>query len=97
MKYPKDSSLPHPGIHQAKVDARLNTVDDRLDAVEADVKATYGRMITKVIHEDNNSARLNKIDSEIKYMKEAIEDLDNSYHDIEIRIEKLEEMTDGID
>ena len=30
MKYPKDSSLPHPGVHQAKVDARL-------DAIEANV------------------------------------------------------------
>ena len=27
MKYPKDSSLPHPGIHQAKVDARLNAIE----------------------------------------------------------------------
>ena len=42
-------------------------------------------------------SRLWHIESEIKYMKESIEDLDNSYHDIEIRIEKLEEMTDGID
>ena len=41
-------------------------------------------------------ARLDAIELEIKYMKESIEDLDNSYHDIEIRIEKLEEMTDGI-
>ena len=41
--------------------------------------------------------RLDAIESEIKYMKESIEDLDNSYHDIEIRIEKLEEMTDAID
>ena len=42
-------------------------------------------------------ARLDAIESEIKYMKENIEDLDNSYQDIETRIEILEEMTDGID
>ena len=35
--------------------------------------------------------RLDAIESEIKYMKESIEDLDNSYHDIESRLDKLEE------
>ena len=42
-------------------------------------------------------SRLWHIEADIKYMKENIEDLDNSYHDIETRIENLEEMTDAID
>ena len=42
-------------------------------------------------------SRLWHIEADIKYMKENIEDLDNSYQDIETRIEILEEMTDGID
>ena len=42
-------------------------------------------------------SRLWHIEADIKYMKESIEDLDNSYQDIETRIEILEEMTDGID
>ena len=42
-------------------------------------------------------SRLWHIEADIKYMKENIEDLDNSNQDIETRIESLEEMTDGID
>ena len=42
-------------------------------------------------------SRLWHIEADIKYMKENIEDLDNSYQDNETRIEILEEMTDGID
>ena len=42
-------------------------------------------------------SRLWHIEADIKYMKESIEDLDNSYQDIETRIETLEEMTDAID
>ena len=36
-------------------------------------------------------SRLWHIEADIKYMKENIEDLDNSYHDIEIRLDELEE------
>ena len=36
-------------------------------------------------------SRLWHIEADIKYMKESIEDLDNSYHDIETRLDELEE------
>ena len=36
-------------------------------------------------------SRLWHIEADIKYMKENIEDLDNSYHDIETRLDELEE------
>ena len=55
------------------------------------------------VYRDGIAERLTNIEASIKYMHEAIEDLDNSYHDIETRITRLEEsiygedMTDGID
>ena len=42
-------------------------------------------------------SRLWHIEADIKYIKESIENLDNSYHDIEIRITRLEESIYGID
>ena len=65
--------------------------DDRLDTMDANLDHLMLANVRNVV------PRLDAIELEIKYMKESIEDLDNSYHDIEIRIEKLEEMTDGID
>ena len=62
--------------------SRLNTIE-AVDKIEENVIVF--------------NQRLWAIESEIKHMKESIEDLDNSYHDIEIRIEKLEEKIDGID
>ena len=49
------------------------------------------------IYRDGIAERLTNIEASIKYMHEAIEDLDNSYHDIETRITRLEESIYGID
>ena len=40
-------------------------------------------------------SRLWHIEADIKYMKENIEDLDNSYQDIETRLDELEESKMG--
>ena len=42
-------------------------------------------------------SRLWHIEADIKYMKENIEDLDNSYQDIETRLDELEEKNNGTD
>ena len=42
-------------------------------------------------------SRLWHIEADIKYMKENIEDLDNSYHDIETRLDELEEKNNVTD
>ena len=42
-------------------------------------------------------SRLWHIEADIKYMKENIEDLDDSYQDIETRLDELEEKNDAID
>ena len=49
------------------------------------------------VYRDGIAERLTNIEASIKYMHEAIEDLDNSYHDIETRITRLEESIYGID
>ena len=42
-------------------------------------------------------SRLWHIEADIKYMKENIEDLDNSYQDIETRLDELEEKNNVTD
>jgi len=42
-------------------------------------------------------SRLWHIEADIKYMKENIEDLDNSYQDIETRLDELEEKSNVTD
>ena len=59
MKYPKDSSLPHPGVHQAKVDARL-------DAIELEVEV-MNKVVTK------NALALCEIEERIAIMQEKID------------------------
>ena len=77
-------------------EAESKVLGYRLDVIETDVKATHGRMITKVIHEDNNSARLNKIDSEIEVMSQIITKNTLALDEIEKRIAIMQEKIDGI-
>ena len=42
-------------------------------------------------------SRLWHIEADIKYMKENIEDLDNSYHDIETNVDNIEADVEGLD
>ena len=66
MKYPKDSSLPHPGVHQAKVDARL-------DAIEANVTNTKHNFVG---HTRSILDRLCIIEECIALMQEKIDAID---------------------
>ena len=38
MQHPDRLRRPHPGVHQAKVDARLSNIEGDLGHIEADVK-----------------------------------------------------------
>ena len=88
MQHPKDvkgSDRPK-SLLSIPVGQRYTTILDRLDTIESDVKATHGRMITKVIHEDNNSKRLNTIETDF-YVLEA--DTNDRLDAIESEIEVM--------
>ena len=66
MKYPKDSSLPHPGVHQAKVDARL-------DAIEANVANTKHNFVG---HTRSILDRLGIIEERLNGLAKVVNDVD---------------------
>ena len=59
-RYPKDSRLPHPGIHQAKVDKRLNTIE----ANATNIKNNF------VGHTRSMLERLEAIEARLKEIEE---------------------------
>ena len=76
MKYPKDSSLPHPGVHQAKVDTRLDVIEANVAnirnnfvghtrALETKVKQLEDRARTQRDESSNIEGDLGHIEADV--------------------------------
>ena len=108
MQYPKDSSLPHPGIHQAKVDARLNAIEANVTNIKHNFVGHVTALEAKVKQlEDRARTQRNESDhivDVVGHLESDVNDLDGCYSDvvprldaIESRLDKLEEENDGTD
>ena len=86
MQHPDRLRRPHPGVHQAKVDARLNAIETNTSNIEEDVEGLDRAC----------SDRLDKIDSEIEVMSQIITKNTLALDEIEKRIAIMQEKIDGI-
>jgi len=87
MQHPDRLRRPHPGVHQAKVDARLDTIE----ANATNIKNNF------VGHTRSTLDRLDTIESEIKVMTQIITENSLALDKIEKRIAIMQEKIDGID
>ncbi len=86
MQHPDRLRRPHPGVHQAKVDARLNAIETNTSNIEEDVEGLDRAC----------SDRLDKIESEIKVMHYVVGKNILALDEIEKRIAIMQEKIDGI-
>ena len=87
MQHPDRLRRPHPGVHQAKVDARLNAIETNTSNIEEDVEGLDRAC----------SDRLDKIESEIKVMHYVVGKNILALDEIEKRIAIMQEKINGID
>jgi len=96
MQHPKDIRRPHPGIHQAKVDVRLNTISVRLD----DIVDVVGHLESDVSDLDSCYSdvvpRLDAIELEVEVMNKVVTKNALALCEIEERIAIMQEKIDGI-
>ena len=86
MQHPDRLRRPHPGVHQAKVDARVNAIETNTSNIEEDVEGLDRAC----------SDRLDKIESEIKVMHYVVGKNILALDEIEKRIAIMQEKIDGI-
>ena len=97
MQHPRDIRRPHPGTHQAKVDAKLNTISVRLD----DIVDVVGHLESDVTDLDVCYAdvipRLDNIEAEIRVLQYSAGKMNEWLSRAEHRVNELQEKIDAID
>ena len=96
MQHPDRLRRPHPGVHQAKVDARLNTIEATLKLnKDKDWYPRPGDFIYLV--DGDHVLRLDKIERDIEVMSQIITKNTLALDEIEKRIAIMQEKINAID
>jgi len=94
MQHPRDIRRPHPGVHQAKVDARLNTIEANATNIRNNFVGHTRALETKVKHLEDR-ARTQRDESDhivdiVGHLESDVSDLDNCYSDVVPRLDAIE-------